>query len=110
MFEKMSSRPITVFTTFPDVGAAQKFAHMLVSENLAACVNVVKGIESIYRWEQKVCVESEAMLIIKSNSQHFKQIKFLLLKAHPYEIPECIVFEISDGHQPYLDWLTAVEG
>ncbi len=108
MFEKNGNRPITIFTTFPDVDSAKKFAHMIVSENLAACVNIVKGIESIYRWEEKICIDAETMLIIKSNNKNFKHLKSLLLKAHPYELPECIMLEISDGHQPYLDWLTSV--
>ncbi len=108
MFKKISARPITVFTTFPDGESAKKFARMIVEENLAACVNLIKGVESIYRWEGKICTDEEIMIIIKTNNKRLDALKNLLLKAHPYDLPECIVLEISDGQQPYLDWLTKV--
>ena len=108
MFEKISTRPITVFTTFPDSLSAKKYAAMLIEEGLAACVNLIKGVESIYSWEGKVCTDSETMLIIKTNNKHLEALESLLLKAHPYDLPECIALEISGGHQPYLDWLMKV--
>lgn len=108
MFDKIGNRPITVLTTFPDQDSAQKFAHAIIHSNLAACVNLIKGVESVYKWEGEIHTDSETMLIIKSNHNQFESVKALLLEIHPYDLPECVMLEISDGHQPYLDWLTAL--
>ena len=82
-----------------------KIARPLVEERMAACVNIVDKATSVYRWQGKVCEEDEYLLIIKSKSSNFMKIKERILEHHSYDLPEIIMFEITDGHKEYLDWI-----
>lgn len=84
---------------------AQRIARALVDERLAACVNIVPGVTSIYRWKGVVEQEAELMLVIKTMAQRVDALKKRLLELHPYELPEVVVIPIGDGHKPYLEWL-----
>lgn len=98
-----------VMTTAPDQAAARKLADALVEEGLAACVNVLPAMESIYRWQGRINRDSEHLLLIKSAQQKYSQIQQRILDLHPYELPEIIAVPISEGLPAYLDWLNKPE-
>jgi periplasmic divalent cation tolerance protein len=74
---------------------------------LAACVNIVPQIESVYRWQGKVESASEWLLLIKTHARAFEGVRATIEALHSYEIPECIMLEVNDGEQEYLDWIAA---
>lgn len=80
---------------------------MLVAERLAACVNVIPNMRSTYRWKNEIQHDEESLLIIKTTAERFAALKLAVLKIHPYELPEIIAVNLSDGHAPYLDWILA---
>jgi periplasmic divalent cation tolerance protein len=97
--------PVLVLTALGAPPDAQRIARALVEERLAACVNVVPGVVSVYRWKGAVEQEGELILIIKTMAQQVDTLKARLLELHPYELPEVVVIPIVGGHQAYLDWL-----
>jgi periplasmic divalent cation tolerance protein len=97
--------PVIVLSAVGSQPDAQKIARTLVEERLAACVNVVPGVVSTYRWKGVVETENELMLVIKTLAAQLDALKARLLELHPYELPEIVVISIGDGHKPYLDWL-----
>ena len=94
-----------VLTTAGSSEEAQKIAGALVERRLASCVNIVLGIESVYRWQGEVESAQEWLLIIKTRSQRFDEVRAAIEELHSYELPECIMLEIADGDKAYLDWL-----
>jgi periplasmic divalent cation tolerance protein len=84
---------------------AQAIAGALVEERVAACVNVVPSLSSVYRWKGAVHVDSEALLIVKSTRDRFEALKQAVLRHHPYELPEVIAVPVDRGHTPYLEWV-----
>ena len=86
---------------------ARKIAHALVQESQAACVNILPGIRSIYHWEEKVCDDSEILLLIKSRKENFEQIRKRIRELHCYDLPEVIAVPIAAGDPDYLNWLHA---
>lgn len=86
---------------------AEIIARSLVEERLAACVNVISPVKSIYRWKGKVEECREVMLLIKTERKAFEKIKKRVLELHSYELPEIIALEISDGLETYLDWINS---
>jgi periplasmic divalent cation tolerance protein len=101
----MSQDAIIVLTTWPDEEGARKFAGMLVTEKLAACVNILPLMQSIYEWQGKLESGHEHQLLIKTRRIHFRFIEEQLKKAHPYELPELLVISVEDGSADYLDWI-----
>jgi periplasmic divalent cation tolerance protein len=101
------SDALVVFCTCPNEQEARNLAETVVSQRLAACVNIVPGIRSIYRWKGKLCDDAEALMVIKTTAACFDSLRAKLVELHPYDCPEVIALEISDGHTDYLDWLTA---
>ena len=97
--------PVVVLSAVGAPPDAERIARALVEERLAACVNVVPGVVSIYRWKGNVEQEPELMLVIKTLAERVDALKARLLELHPYELPEVVVIPIVGGHQPYLDWL-----
>ena len=95
-----------VLTTAGSQEEARKVAAFLVQQRIAACVNIVPQIESVYRWKGEVETASEWLLIIKTSAPNFEKIRAALERLHSYELPECIQLEISAGSQKYLDWLS----
>lgn len=100
------SQPVVLFSTCSDEAKAQAIATLLVEQRLAACVNIVNGIKSTYRWEGVIRTDNEVLLIIKSQRDQVQSIKQVVQELSGYELPELIAMEIIDGSQHYLDWLT----
>ena len=86
---------------------AERIARALVEKGVAACVNVVPGVVSFYRWKGKLERDAELLLVIKTTPERFEDVKAALLAEHPYELPELVALPITAAHQPYLDWLAA---
>jgi periplasmic divalent cation tolerance protein len=101
----VSTTALVVLCTCPDEAAAERIATTLVEEQLAACVNRIPGIASIYRWQGKVCRDSEHLLLIKTTRERFEALRERVVALHPYELPEVIAVDIAAGHAPYLDWI-----
>ena len=96
---------IMIITTVNSDSAAKKIAQALIEEKLAACVNIIPSVTSIFRWEGKVSTESELILIAKSKEKLFDEIKDKILSLHPYKLPEIITVPIVDGSKEYLKWV-----
>ena len=100
-----TSSCVIVLTTFPAGADADALARTLVDERLAACVNVLAPMESIYRWEGTVEQATERQIIVKTTTARVEALKTRLNDLHPYDVPELIVLTISDGSASYLNWL-----
>lgn len=101
----MTQAHCIVLCTVPDVATGEALGQYLVSERLAACVNLVPGLTSIYRWQGKVQQDAEALLVIKSRHDRFGALSAAIRARHPYELPEIIEVPLSDGLPAYLDWI-----
>ena len=94
-----------VLTTAGSQQEAQKIAEALVEQRLAACVNIISGMHSVYRWQGKVEQADEWLLLIKTTESASAPLRDAITKLHSYEVPECIVLSIEDGTPAYLDWI-----
>jgi len=101
----MTSEPIVVFVTCGSEEEGLKIANALVEEHLAACVNLVSPIRSIYRWGGKIWDEKEWLLIIKTQKERFGELEKKVRSLHSYSVPEIISLPISDGSSSYLKWI-----
>jgi len=99
------SDPIVAFVTCGSEEEALKIANALVEARLAACVNVVAPIRSIYRWEGKICDEKEWLLVIKTQRHRFEALEKKVKSLHSYSVPEIISLPITEGSSRYLSWL-----
>ena len=106
----MSSEFVIVLTTLPADADAQAFAHALVDARLAACVNLLPPMESVYRWQGEVANETERQVVIKTTSHCVDGLWQRVRDLHPYDVPEFVVLPIVDGNQAYLQWLGASTG
>jgi periplasmic divalent cation tolerance protein len=96
---------LVVFSTFPDPDKAAEVARTLVSEQLAACVNLVGPVRSIYRWQGEISDEMETLAVIKTTRERFEEMRTRLVELHPYEVAEVIAVPVEAGHAPYLAWV-----
>ena len=96
---------IVIFVTCANIKEAQNIAYALVKEKLAACVNIVNGIQSIFWWENKIDRTKEVLLIIKTKKSLFKKITAKVNSLHSYQVPEMISLSICDGNKDYLGWI-----
>ena len=94
-----------VLITAPNADKAAELAHALVGEKVAACVNIVPQVRSIYRWEGAVEDASEVLMLVKTTADRFDALHQRVLALHPYQVPEVIRLDVSQGHLPYLDWV-----
>lgn len=91
--------------TTKNVHEAKKIASALVKNKLAACINITPKIESVYRWQGKICKDNEALCIIKTTKHNFKALKTKIKSMHSYSIPEIVGLPINIGSEKYLEWL-----
>jgi periplasmic divalent cation tolerance protein len=96
---------LLVLTNLPDRAAAERIADSLVTQGVAACVNVLAECASVYRWQGKVERASEVPLLIKTTRAAYPQLESALRKLHPYELPEIIALPVSAGLPEYLNWV-----
>jgi periplasmic divalent cation tolerance protein len=99
------SERIVVLSTVERAEDAERIGRELVERGLAACVNVVPGLVSIYRWKGEVQRAEERLLLIKTRAERFEALREALVALHPYEVPEVLALPIAGGHSPYLAWL-----
>lgn len=102
----MAENHIVTLCTVPDRESGERIAQALVEERLAACVNLVPGLTSIYRWQGKVEKTEECLLIIKTGVSRFNALKKRIKALHPYKVPEIIALPIIHGSAEYLNWIT----
>lgn len=93
------------YSTVGDASAARQIARRLVDERLAACVNIIPNLTSIYKWKGEVETEAECLMIIKTGNDRLERLRERLVELHPYDVPEFVAFPVESGHQPYLDWV-----
>lgn len=96
-----------VLTTVATPEDADRLATTLVQHGLAACVNILPGVRSVYRWQGKIESAAECLLIVKTDDAHLAQLESWLTTLHPYELPELLVLTPESGSARYLDWIAA---
>ncbi|MFX1454177.1 MAG: divalent-cation tolerance protein CutA [Promethearchaeota archaeon] len=94
--------------TVPNIEEGKKIAQNLVETKLAACVNIIKNVSSIYRWKEEIQEDDEHLLIIKTTEDKSEVLIEEINKIHSYDIPECIGLKIEKGSQKYLNWIKEV--
>lgn len=94
-----------VLSTCPDDPTAAGIARSLVEASLVACVNIVPGIRSIYRWQGSVEDDPEVLMILKTTGDRLDAVRARILELHPYEVPEVLALPVVDGHHDYLSWV-----
>jgi periplasmic divalent cation tolerance protein len=95
---------LLVLSTCETLDAARRIARHLVDRQLAACVNLVPAVESIYRWKGAVETAGEILLLIKTSRTRFDELQAELRQVHPYEVPECVAVPVETGSSAYLTW------
>ncbi len=96
---------VIVYCTVPDTDTGQRIASHLVEYRLAACVTLIPGVTSVYRWKGEVETATEALLMIKARAADYARLETAVRSQHPYELPEIIAVPVSDGLTEYLDWV-----
>jgi periplasmic divalent cation tolerance protein len=99
--------PVVVLSTLPDAEQAAEIARVLVEEQLAACVNLVPGVRSIYRFEGVMQDEREVLAIIKTTRERYADLAQRLVELHPYDVPEVLAVPLLGGHLDYIEWIAA---
>lgn len=94
-----------VLCTINSIENAKILAHKLVKDKLAACVNIISCITSVYEWENEICEDDEYLLIIKTKSVLYEKLEAKIKELHPYEVPEIVSLKIDKGSKSYLDWI-----
>ena len=100
----MSER-VVALSTVGSSQDAERIARELVERRLAACVNILPGVISVYRWQGALQRDDERMLVIKTRAERLPALREALISLHPYEVPELVALSIADGHPPYLGWI-----
>jgi len=98
---------VVVLVTVPDAEVGTKLARALVEERLAACVNLVPGLRSIYAWEGKIADDAELLCLVKTRRALYPAVRDRVAALHPYQVPEVIAVSVAEGNDPYLAWLAA---
>ena len=95
----------TVLVTAPDEAAARTLAEVVVGEGLAACVSLVPGVLSVYRWQGELRHDPEILLVMKTTAARMAALRERVVALHPYEVPEVLSLSVEEGHAPYLAWV-----
>ena len=98
---------LLVLTNLPDHDTAIELAKSLVGKRLAACVNVLDGCSSVYRWQDGIQTEREVPLLIKTHADRYPALQQAIADSHPYELPEIVAVPFERGFEPYLQWVSA---
>src|SRR5687767_3724679 len=98
---------LLVLTNLPDRASAERLADAVISQHLAACVNILAPCRSVYRWQGKVQHEEEHPVLIKTADDRYAALEAAIRAVHPYELPEIIAVPVERGLPAYLDWVTA---
>jgi len=101
----MSSNALVVLSTLPDAVLAREIAARLVEERLAACVNIIPGLVSVYRWQDAVQQDDEVLMLMKTTQAGYRGLEQRLRDLHPYELPEIIAVPVGDSQADYLKWI-----
>lgn len=101
----MSQEAIQTFVTFPNRESAESVAKGLVEHHLAACVQILGPIDSVYRWQGQVESAKEWLCLVKTSREAFEKVADFIRQQHPYEVPEIIAVPICKGFPPYMQWL-----
>ena len=96
---------LVVLVTAPDADTAARIGRTIVEEKLAACVNIVPGVRSIYEWQGKMCDEPEVLCLFKTQRELYPALRDRITALHPYQVPEIIGLAPATGNAPYLSWL-----
>ncbi len=99
--------PVFIYVTAPDMQTAERIADAVVSARLAACANILPGMQSIYHWQGKIEKAEEVVVIFKTPAAQFGAIEGRIKDLHPYETPCIVALPVSAGHGPYLRWIAA---
>ena len=105
----MATDVVIALTTCSE-GEARTLAEALVNRDLAACVNVVPRVQSVYKWKGKLANEAESLLVMKTSAAGLAALRAAVLELHSYEVPEFVVLTVDSGHGPYLDWVVKSVG
>ena len=103
----INSSLLVVITSLPSLEQAQTIARQLVENRLAACVQIQQGVNSIYRWDGKICEENEVLLSAKTSRALWEEIRGFIQNNHPYDLPEIMAFTPADYEQQYGQWVEA---
>jgi len=96
---------LLIYCTCPNQETAEQIARQLVASNLAACVNILPGVSSVYEWQGQIETAQEHLLLIKSRKAQYQAIEAAIKAIHPYELPEIIAVAIASGSTEYLQWI-----
>jgi len=99
-----------ILCTCSDAEVADKLAGTLITQKLAACVNILPGVRSVYEWQGEVEISQEQLLLIKSHQDRYAAIEATLQSLHPYQLPEIIAVAIENGSPDYLKWINSCLG
>lgn len=102
-----TTQAVVILCTAPDEATAQELAALVLAEKLAACVTLLPGATSLYRWEGKMQQEYEVQMLLKSDVDHQAALLSCLKAHHPYQTPELLVLPVTYGDSEYLSWLYA---
>lgn len=102
---KSEAEAVVAFSTIDSEKEAKRIANALVEAKLAACVNIIPKVTSIYEWKKEICEETELLLVIKTSQARVEELKAALEELHPYDVPELIICPIIDGLPDYLSWV-----
>jgi len=99
---------VLLLTTWPDQAGAEQAAENWVNKKLAACVNILPGMRSIYQWDGKITTGNEHQIVIKTASHKAAALQQAIIDAHPYTCPEILILPVSGGYDNYLNWITGL--
>jgi periplasmic divalent cation tolerance protein len=102
----MNEETLLACSTFPDIETARRITRQLVTENFAACANLIPAVESIYRWQDKIENANETLVFFKTTAARYAAFQEQLKSLHPYDVPEIICLSIADGLPEYLRWVS----
>ena len=101
----MAEEALVILTTWPSVESAREAARILIESRLAACANIVPGVESIYRWKDAIETSAETLVIFKATMGSYPRFEARLKELHPYEVPEVVALRPTDGLPAYMRWV-----